>query len=237
MTAVLLTLLLAFSPIVAPFAGDEIDEAIASLEKALKEKSKPDIKHFVSALGEKFASAKPPQQKEILRLDGVVLGLPEQELKDAAVEAVGRTNAEGVPLLIKELDKKTTEENPGYQANVIKAIGRLKDPKAGLDRLLKLLKNKSIDVVATATDALANYKDAPFETKKNIFDEIIKIYSSVHSAANSSSGQRDTTAKNKLTRLGPSADETLRNLTGQQVKGAPEWLKWWNDTGKKATKW
>ena len=48
---------------------------------------------------------------------------------------------------------------------------------------------------------------------------------------------RDTTAKNKLNRFAPSADETLKNLTGQQFKGHPDWQKWWNDSGKKATKW
>jgi HEAT repeat protein len=234
MNAVLLSLLLVISPVLSPVAGDEVDEAIAGLEKAIKEKAKPDIKHFVAQLGDKFAGAKPPQQKEILKLDGIVLGMADQELKDAAVEAIAKTNVEGVPILIKELDKKATEENAGFHASVIKAIGRLKDQKSGLDKLLKLLKHKSIDVVATSVDALANYKDAPFETKKNIFDEIIKIYSSIGSAANS---PRDTTAKNKLTRLQPSADETLRNLTGQQIKGPTEWLKWWNDTGKKATKW
>ena len=62
----------------------------------------------------------------------------------------------------------------------------------------------------------------------------LKIYGSIASAAND---QRDSTAKAKLAKLAPAADETLRSLTGQQVKGYPDWQKWWNDTGKKATKW
>jgi hypothetical protein len=235
MSAVLI-LLLAALPLTTPaIAADEVDDAIASLEKALKEKAKADIKHFVSLLGEKFASAKPEQQKEILRLDGIVLNNPEQEVKDAALEAVAKTgDARGVPLIVKELDKKTTEDNLGYFNANVKALGRLKDPKAGLDRLMKLLKHKTIDVVATAAESLANYKDAPMETKKGIVDDLLKIYGSIASAANN---PRDSTAKSKLTRLQPAADETLRSLTGQQHKGHPDWLKWWNDTGKKAAKW
>jgi HEAT repeat protein len=235
MSVVLITLMVVL-PLTTPILpADEIDDAIASLEKALKEKGKADIKHFVALLGDKFASAKPEQQKNILRLDGLVLNQSDQELKDAAVEAIAKTgDAKGVPLLTKEMDKKTTEDNSGYFATCIKALGRLKDPKAGLDRLMKLLKHKTIDVVATATEALANYKDAAFETKKSIVDDLLKIYGSIASAAND---PRDSTAKAKLTRLQPAADETLRNLTGQQFKSHPDWLKWWNDSGKKATKW
>jgi hypothetical protein len=234
MSAALLALLLLVPLASTAVTADEVDDGIASLEKAIKEKAKPDIKHFVTLLADKFAAAKPEQKKTIIKLDGMVLNGAEQDLKDAAVEALARTDASAVPTLIKELDKKPTEDNLGYMSAVIKAIGRLKDPKAGQDRLLKLLKHKTIDVVASAVEALANYKDAAFEAKKTIFDDILKIYASIASAAND---PRDSTAKAKLAKLGPAADETLRNLTGQQIKGAVEWQKWWNDTGKKAAKW
>jgi HEAT repeat protein len=234
MSAALLALLLVL-PLTNPaMAVDEIDDAIASLEKAIKEKAKPDIKHFLTLLADKYATAKPEQKKTIVKLDGQVLGNADQELKDAAVEALGKTDASAAPTLIKEIDKKPTEENLNYMAAVVKALGRLKDPKAGQDKLLKLLKHKSIDVTAVAIEALANYKDAPFEAKKEIFDDILKIYGSIQSAANE---PRDTTAKAKLTKIQGPADETLRNLTGQSLKGAVDWQKWWNDTGKKAAKW
>jgi hypothetical protein len=234
MSPVLFALLMVLPCSGPAISGDEVDDAIASLEKAIKEKAKPDIKHFVSLLGDKYAGAKPEQKKTILKLDGQVLGMADQELKDAAVEAVARTDAGGVPLLVKELDKKTTEDTPTYMSAVVKAIGRLKDPKEGQARLLKLLKHKTIDVVADATGALGNYKEAPFEAKKTIVEEVLKIYGSIASAAND---QRDSTAKAKLAKLAPAADETLRNLTGQSVNGYTDWQKWWNDTGKKATKW
>ena len=234
MSAVLITLMLVL-PLISPaVAVDEVDDAIASLEKAIKEKAKADVKHFVALLADKFAAAKPEQQKNILRLDGLVLNQSDQEMKDLAIEAIAKTDARGAPLLIKEIDKKTTEDNPGYFYACIKALGRLKDPKAGLDRLMKLLKHKSIDAVATSTEALASYKDAAFETRKGIVDDLLKIYGSVASAANDA---RDSTAKAKLTRLQPGADETLRVLTSQQIKGYPDWQKWWNDSGKKAAKW
>lgn len=234
--SVFLIAVMSFLPMVThDVVKDEVDDAIASLEKAIKEKGKADMKHFVALLGDKFATANDKQKKDILRLDGVVLNNADQELKDAALEAVAKTaDVRGVPLIMKELDKKPTEDNQAYFSACVKALGRLKDPKAGLDRLMKLLKHKTIEAVAAATEALANYKDAAFETKKTIVDDLLKIYGSIASAAND---PRDSTAKGKLTKLQPSADETLRNLTGQQFKSHAEWLKWWNDTGKKAAKW
>ena len=98
----------------------------------------------------------------------------------------------------------------------VKALGRLKDPKAGLDRLTKLLKNKTIDVVATATEALANYKDAPFETKKTIVDEILKIYGSIAAPRTIRATRR---RRRSSTKLQPAADETLRNLTRPAAQG------------------
>jgi HEAT repeat protein len=234
MSAILITLIL-----LVPFGarvstGDEVDDAIASLEKALKEKANADVKHFAALLGDKFAGAKPEQQKTILKLHDRVLGHPDQEIKDAALEAIAKTDARAVPTVIKEMDKKTTEDNVAHFANCIKTLGRLKDPKAGKDRLLKLLKHKSIDVASTAVEALANYKDASMEAKKEIVEDILKMYGSFTSAANN---PRDSTAQSKLKRFQGPADESLRGLTGQQIQGHPAWLKWWNDTGKKADKW
>jgi HEAT repeat protein len=235
MSVVLMCLMMVLPSTAPAVVPDEVDDAIASLEKAVKEKAKADIKHFVGLLSEKYASAKPEQQKEILRLDGVVMNSSDQELKDAALEAAAKTgDPKAAPMILKELDKKTTEDNAAYMMAVVKALGRVKDPKAGQDRLLKLTKHKSIDVVATAVEALGNYKDAPFETKKMIFDEILKLYGSYASAANDA---RNTTAKSKMARYGPAADETFKLLTNQSLKGYPDWSKWWNDTGKKATKW
>lgn len=233
MRAILMMLVLALPGAAAPFA-DEIDDAIASLDKALKEKAKADIKHFVALLGDKFASANPEQQKSILKLDERVLGHAEQEVKDAALEAVGKTDVRGAAIVLKEMDKKPTEDNAAYFTSCIKTLGKLKDPKAGKDRLLKLLKHKSIDVAATAVGALGNYKDAAFDLKKAVVEDVLKMYGSLSSAANN---PRDSTAQNKLKRFQPSADETLRNLTGQQIEGFTNWQKWWNDGGKKAEKW
>jgi HEAT repeat protein len=234
--SVFLIALAALLPLSAhPMTADEVDDAIASLEKAFKEKAKADIKHYVALLGDKYGAAKPEQQKAILKLDGMALNHADQEIKDAAVEAIAKTaDAKAASLLTKELDKKTTEDNAPYFNSCVKALGRLKDPKAGLDRLVKLLKHKTIDVVAASTEALGGYKDAPFETKKSIVEDLLKIYGSIASAANDA---RDSTAKAKLAKLQPAADDTLKQLTGQEHKSHPDWLKWWNDTGKKAAKW
>ena len=51
--------------LMAPGATADYIDTGSWAEKAIKEKSKADIKHFVSLLGDKFTSAKPEQQKEM----------------------------------------------------------------------------------------------------------------------------------------------------------------------------
>ena len=94
MSSVLLALLMLL-PLGPAGRGDEIDDAIASLEKAIKEKAKPDMKHFVSLLGDKYAGAKPEQKKAILKLDGVVLNQADQELKVGLYGAIKPVDDEG----------------------------------------------------------------------------------------------------------------------------------------------
>jgi hypothetical protein len=89
----------------------------------------------------------------------------EQEPKDAAVEALGKMDVAALPTLTKEFEKKTTEENATFQSNLV-AMGELEDEKTGLPYLRKLLKHKSIDVVASAGEALSNYKESPFRSAR-----------------------------------------------------------------------
>lgn len=224
-----------------PSYADEVDDALKGLEKAIKEKSRVDMVHFVQTLGDKYGAATAPQKKEIVKLTEKVLNVAkEQEPKDAAVEALSKMDAAALTTLTKEFEKKTTEENATFQSNLVLAMGKLKDEKTGLPYLRKLLKHKSIDVVASAGEALSNYKDVALPLRKEIANDILGIWGGVASAARKPT---DTSSKKKLERLDGPMGQSLKILTNADPKPANNeqlavaWQKWWNDSGKKADKW
>ncbi len=237
----ILTTFLAALVLCVPSFADEVDDALKGLDKAIKEKSRVDMTHFVKTLGDKFGTATAPQKVAIVKAAEKVLNAAkDQEPKDAAIEALAKMDANAVTVLVKEFEKKSTEDNATYQSNVVLAIGKLKEPKTGLPFLRKLLKNKSIDVVASAGEALSNYKDLDLATKKEIVNDILQIWGGIASAARKPT---DSSSKKKLERLDGPMGQSLKILTGADPKPANNeqlavaWQKWWGDTGKKATTW
>ncbi len=219
-----------------------IDDAIAGLKRAHKEKLEADYPHFIKILGETWANARPEQRREIFDLADKNLKLKSQDAKLATIEALSKMNGgekgkdaeTAAKILTDEAGKKATEENPAYFGKVLIAMGKLESPK-GKAFLLKHLKYKDFDVVAAAADGLGSYKNATIDEKKEIVGEMLKTYTGVASAAND---PRATSEKDRLKKIEGSMEHALKSLTGQStIVGAPKWWSWWQDTGKKAKAW
>ncbi len=220
--------------IAAPVRADEFDDALKGLEKAVKEKSKVDIVHFATVLGDKYKDATEPQKKLFFPALKKAIANPEKDAKKAVVEALGKAaDSRGLEILIGEVDK--TKDDVQYQGWCVESIGRIKDVKTGAPYLKKLFNNKSIEVVASSIRAHAFYKDSDLAVRKELVNELLKIYGSYSSAANN---PRDNSGKAKLEKTQTAFEESLKALTGIADKaGFDQWSKWWNDTGKKADKW
>jgi hypothetical protein len=225
--------------------GDDaqsLADAIAGLKTAVKEKQDPDQIHYIKIVGEKWAAADEKQRKEIFKLVRGNLKSRNPEVKDATVEALGMMNGgkrdrdadTATKLLDVELRGKACKDSDTYKAAVMKAMGRLQRPK-GATALIKELKKGSDQVVASAAAALGQFTDADIRVKKEVVEELIKIYTGADSKA---SDPRDTTAKRKLEILKPAMDASLKSLTRQtNINNAPDWRTWWNKEGKKDDDW
>lgn len=220
--------------IAAPLRADEFDDALKGLEKAVKEKSKVDVVHFSTVLGDKFKDATDAQKKLFFPAMKKAVAVADKDAKKAVVESLGKAaDARGLEILIGEVDK--TKDDAQYQGWCIESIGRIKDVKTGAPYLKKLFNNKSIEVVASSIRAHAFYKDADLAVRKELVNDLLKIYGSYSSAANN---PRDNSGKAKLEKTQTAFEESLKALTGLTDKtGFDQWSKWWNDTGKKADKW
>ncbi len=212
-----------------------IDEAIAGLRQGLAEKSDVDIAAFAKKLGEKFKAASEKQVPEILKLLRQAVQSRNPSVRETTLEALVATESEGAAkILLAEIDRKPVKDDPPVRESLIRGLGRLHQAVA-LEPLLKLLKDKDNLIIAGAAEALSHYKDAKIDAKKQIVEEILKIYAPIESKVNKD--PRDTTAREKLKATQNAFEGSLKALTAQSLSGAFNWQKWWNDTGKKAKSW
>ena len=72
--------------IAAPLRADEFDDALKGLEKAVKEKSKVDVVHFSTVLGDKFKDATEAQKKLFFPALKKAVAVADKDAQKAVVE-------------------------------------------------------------------------------------------------------------------------------------------------------
>lgn len=235
-----LVLALAGSPLVAQ-PSDAAKEAIDGLKGAFKEKIPTDITHFVGKCAEVWEEADDKQKGEIQKLAKRGLKNRDRDVRVAFVEATtkmkgGKKDKWGTKsndLFAALLKFKPTQKDIDFMDRVVRGVGVIANKK-GVPILTKLLKYKDYSIVAAAGEALGGYKDADIKIKKEAVKEILKIYGSI---ANQAREPRNTTAQKRLRIIQKSMELGLKTLTGQNIVGAFNWQRWWNNTGKKARTW
>ncbi|MAG55327.1 MAG: hypothetical protein CMJ83_03465 [Planctomycetes bacterium] len=224
-------------------AQDEaVAEAMAGLKAGQKGRISADQIHFIKLLGEKWESADEKQKKAIHSLAKKNLKSRDKDVRQTTVEALpkmkgGKKDKWGdsaTKLLVPLIKLKTTENDVTYFGIVLDSIGLI-GHKRGIQPLTKLLKYKDFDVVAAAGLALRHYKDSDIKQKKEIVKEILKMYSSIDGQARD---PRNTTAQRRYAKITKPFETSLKALTGvKDITNAPNWQRWWNNTGKKAKSW
>ena len=238
-------LVLAFFTLISasflPAQEDEIKENLASFKEAVKKKISADQIHFMEWFAKSWSKVDAKTRKKIH-----VFAKKNFKSKDAAVvekTAVflgqmggGKKNADSdraAAILLAQIKKKSVEKNIDLFATCVQSIGSLQSLKHTKD-LTKLLNYKEYRIVAAAAEALANYRDFKHGVRKTIVSSVLKIYTST---ANQARDPRNRVAKRKLSVIKGSMELCLRSLTGQNKSGSDIWWKWWQDVGKKSTKW
>ena len=240
----LFTLTLAFTLAAASLAAQDTEaakEAIDGLKGAFKEKVPTDISHFANKCAETWGESDDKQKTGILKLVKRGLKNRDRDVRVSFVAAVTKMKggkkdkwgAKSTDLLAAILKFKPTTKDLDYMDRVVRAIGAIANKK-GVPILTKLLKYKEYAIVAASGEALGGYKDADLKIKKEAVKEILKIYGSI---ANQAREPRNVTAQRRLRIIQKSMEIGLKTLTGQNVVGAMNWQRWWNNTGKKARTW
>lgn len=203
--------------------GEKDPEAIGVLDGLVSEfpKSGPkDRAAIVKALAGCF---------EVKRTKELEEGIPDDRLYNASAVALGTMAPESVKPLVALLGDKAHKKNLRLQQNLALALGKTKSLD-GIKPLLGLLKHKDAPMQAAGAEALANYHEIELDTRKAIFDELLKTLMDQNAKKLDVTNQEAQERWNVIS--GPIM-QTLQKLSGNAETDPDKWLRWWNDNKKK----
>jgi hypothetical protein len=120
----------------------------------------------------------------------------DNQLNIAAAAALGQMGPESTDSLINWIGHKDLRKDIVVQHRLILSLGQTKDKK-GIKTLGLTLENKTPSVVAAAAEALGEFKDSDLATRKDIFENLLKI---LMSSKNAKDGNiNDTIARSATT--------------------------------------
>jgi len=204
--------------------GAEDLEAIGVVDALLKEfpESGPkDRKAIVSGLGKAF--------KEKRREDSN--GVRDNKLYLAVGVALGEMGPESTAELLSWIQHKTHRKDLALQRVLILSLGKNKDEKKGKKALIDLLVHKDPPVQAATAEALGNYTHLDHKGRKEVFEEILKVLTSVSNAKDSDVNNR--IARERYDVIAAPMITTLQDLSGANVREPSAWRTWWNKNKKR----
>lgn len=203
--------------------GEKDPEAIGVLDKLVQEfpaSGPKDRAAIVDAVTKCF---------DVKRTKELEEGVPDDRIYQAAAVALGTMGPESVKPLSALIGDKNHRKNLRLQQALALSLGKTKSPE-GLKTLLGLLKHKDAPMQAAGADALANFHEAPLETRKEIFEELLKTMMDQKAKKDDVTNQEAQERWNTIS--GPIL-QTLQKLTGHAETDPDQWLRWWNDNKKK----
>jgi hypothetical protein len=203
--------------------GEKDPEAIGVIDALVGEftNSGPkDRAAVVKALGDCF---------DVKRTKELEEGIPDDRLYNAAAVALGTMGPESVKPLVALIGDKAHKKNLRLQQNLTLALGKTKSPD-GIKTLLGLLKHKDAPMQAAGAEALANYHEMELDTRKAIFDELLKTLMDQNAKKLNVTDQEAQERWNVIS--GPIM-QTLQKLSGNAETDPDKWQRWWNDNKKK----
>lgn len=203
--------------------GEKDPDAIGVIDKLTQEfpNSGPkDRAAIVKALSDCFDVKRPKELEP---------DVPDDRVYKAAATALGIMGPDSVKPLIALLGSKEHRKNSSLQQMIALSLGKTKSLE-GVKPLTMLLKHKDAPMQAAGAQALANFFDAAVDTRKSIFEELLKTMMDQKAKKDNVT---DLEAQERWNVISGPIIETLQKITGHGETDPEQWQRWWNDNKKK----
>jgi len=198
--------------------GKEDKDAIAVIDSLLQEfkNSGPkDKQAIVKGLSRCFEARRMEKEGEP----------PNNQLYLASAVALGEMGPESTDTLMSWIGHKNLRKDVALQHRLILSLGKTKDKKA-IKELTNNLDNKTPSLVNAAAEALGEFCDADLETRKQVFESLLKIL--MAAKGNKDSNINDTIARERYDVIAAPIITSLGKLSKHEERDPDKWQTWWN---------
>jgi HEAT repeat protein len=154
---------------------------------------------------------------------------PDNQLYLAAAVALGQMGPDSTDALISWIGQKDLRKDIAVQNRLLLSLGKTKDKKA-IKELVQNLDNKTSSLISAAAEALGNFSDVDLDTRKSVFDSLLKILMSAKGAKDTN--LTDTAARDKYDVIAAPIITSLGKLSKHDERDPDKWQTWWNKNKK-----
>jgi HEAT repeat protein len=194
---------------------------------------------LIQQLASEFALAGSKDRVAIVKalercLSTKVTGKADLELADLTVRALAAMAPESVPALTRAVENRSLMKDGKLSCTLVMALGKTRD-KGVLRSLTGLLDHAQPELVATAGEALGEFELAALETRKKLFEEVLKTLASAKDSRDAAlqtaahtNGMVDASCGRRYDLIEPALLTALARLSHQEARGPELWQSWWN---------
>jgi hypothetical protein len=238
--SILLVLLFVSAPLMAKddevTPSDEANEYAKEFKKAYKKQTSAEVIEGVDKLVAFYKN----EQVDDKRARKAILDCLKKAttVRDNVVVAhvmtkCGEMDDDVISIILPTLNRALDAKPPAdqiYEA-ALEALGKLhSESRPAIKQLTDLLNYKDDSVVGRACRALAGYAGASGNTRKDLFEEVLKSTEGTYSA----SKNRDANAERKWNVIGEDAVDALNKLSGEKLADPAAARKWFNENKKRS---
>ena len=153
----------------------------------------------------------------------------------AAAYSLGQMGENGADLLYKAFELKKFRDEPEMRGLFLEQIGYTHAYEAYIEELVDLLDHSEYLFIAKASDALAQFADAPGKVRKKAVSRLSKLVGQYYE--DTITNKSDEEAQRKYRMTGRPMQNALKALTGVDLDGPLEWTTWWNKNKNDSSHW